>query len=205
MRRGAPKRIRSTSACSSMSSGRPPSRVTVTMLPGRGLRRAREEDRRWIAHLLESRLRHGEEAELVHRPEAVLGGAHDAVTAAGLALEVQHGVDQVLEHPRARDRAFLGDVADDDDGGARWSWRSARAPPCIRAAARRRPRLAVDGHGLHASGSSLRPAVPPAAPQSERVSACRSVSASDFECCGAAMPRRRARRPTWATDSSPLA
>ena len=33
MRRGAPKRIRSTSACSSISSGRPPSRVTVTMLP----------------------------------------------------------------------------------------------------------------------------------------------------------------------------
>ena len=36
MRRGAPKRIRSTSACSSMSSGRPPSRITVTMLPAAG-------------------------------------------------------------------------------------------------------------------------------------------------------------------------
>ena len=35
-RRGEPKRMRSTSACSSTSSGRRPSRVTVTMLPGAG-------------------------------------------------------------------------------------------------------------------------------------------------------------------------
>ena len=36
MRRGAPKCMRSTSACSSISSGRPPSRVTVTTLPAAG-------------------------------------------------------------------------------------------------------------------------------------------------------------------------
>ena len=117
-RRGAPKRMRSTSACSSISSGRPPSRVTVTMLPGAGFRGAREEDRRRVLHFLQSRAAHGEEAELVGRAEAVLGGAHDAVAAARLALEIQHGVDQVLEQPRTGDRALLGDVADDDDRAA---------------------------------------------------------------------------------------
>jgi hypothetical protein len=30
-----------------------------------------------------------------------------------------HGVDHVLDHARAGDLAVLGDVADQDDGGAR--------------------------------------------------------------------------------------
>ena len=33
---------------------------------------------------------------------------------AALALEIEHRVDHVLEHARAGDRAFLGDVADED-------------------------------------------------------------------------------------------
>ena len=37
---------------------------------------------------------------------------------AALALEVEHGVDHVLDHARAGDLAVLGDVADQDDGGA---------------------------------------------------------------------------------------
>ncbi len=35
-----------------------------------------------------------------------------------LALEVQHGVDQVLEHARAGQRPFLGDVPDQEGGDA---------------------------------------------------------------------------------------
>ena len=31
-----------------------------------------------------------------------------------IALEVEHGVDDVLEHARTGDRAFLGHVADED-------------------------------------------------------------------------------------------
>ena len=149
MRRGAPKRMRSTSACSSISSGRPPSRVTVTMLPGAGSRSARQEDRRRVAHLLQPAGRHGEEAELVHRAEAVLGGAHDAVAAARLALEIQHRVDQVLEQPRAGDRALLGDVADDDDCACRSTWRSAPAPRCTRAAAMTAPAAGPAAARLH--------------------------------------------------------
>ena len=37
---------------------------------------------------------------------------------AALALEVDHGVDHVLEHARARDLALLGDVADQEQAGA---------------------------------------------------------------------------------------
>ena len=35
-----------------------------------------------------------------------------------VALEVEHGVDDVLEHARPRDRALLGDVADDEQRAA---------------------------------------------------------------------------------------
>ena len=37
---------------------------------------------------------------------------------AALALEIEHGVDHVLEHARAGDRAVLGDVADQQHGDA---------------------------------------------------------------------------------------
>jgi hypothetical protein len=82
---------------------------------GGRLRRARQKNRRRILHLFQAGAGHGEEAELVDRPETILGGAHDAVAAAGLALEVQDGVDQVLEQLRPRDRTLLGHVTDDDD------------------------------------------------------------------------------------------
>ena len=32
-------------------------------------------------------------------------------------FEIEDGIDHVLDHPRARDLAFLGDMADEDDGG----------------------------------------------------------------------------------------
>ena len=37
---------------------------------------------------------------------------------AALAFEIEDGVDHVLEHARAGDLSVLGDVADEDDGGA---------------------------------------------------------------------------------------
>ena len=42
-----------------------------------------------------------------------------------LALELEHAVDGVLEHARARERAVLGDVADEDHGAVP----SSRAKP----------------------------------------------------------------------------
>jgi len=58
--------------CSSIRSGRPPSRITVTMLPAAGsLERARKIAAGFLTP--SAPYRHGEEAELVRRAEAVLG------------------------------------------------------------------------------------------------------------------------------------
>ena len=78
----------------------------------------RQEQRGRIAHFAQAFFGHGEHAELVHRAEAVLERAHQAKTGMGVALEIQHGIDDMLQHSGARQRAFLGDVADEDDGDA---------------------------------------------------------------------------------------
>ena len=54
-----------------------------------------------------------EAADLVDRAEAVLHRADHPEPGVAVALEVEHDVDEVLEHARAGDRAVLGDVADD--------------------------------------------------------------------------------------------
>ena len=68
------------------------------------------------------RLGHREHADLVDRAEAVLDRAHQAEARMRVALEVQHGVDHVLEHARAGERALLGDVAHQHDRRAARSW-----------------------------------------------------------------------------------
>ncbi|MCY1489455.1 hypothetical protein D9M68_231800 [compost metagenome] len=75
---------------------------------------AGEEDRRGVGDFLEAAVGHAEHPELVDRAETVLHRAQQAQAAVGLALEIQHGVDHVLEHPRPGQRAFLGDVADQE-------------------------------------------------------------------------------------------
>jgi hypothetical protein len=70
-----------------------------------------------FGHLAQAALGHREHAEFVDRAEAVLVRAQHAEAAAALALEVQHRVDHVLEHARAGDAAFLGDVADQEHVG----------------------------------------------------------------------------------------
>ncbi len=75
----------------------------------------RQEQRRRIGHAAQSALGHREHAELVRRAEAILDRAHEPEARMRVALEVEDGVDDVLEHPRAGDRAFLGHVADEDD------------------------------------------------------------------------------------------
>ena len=61
---------------------------------------------------------HLEDAQLVGRAEAVLGGAQDPVRVVALALELEHAVDEVLEHARTGDRAVLGHVPDEQHGDA---------------------------------------------------------------------------------------
>ena len=57
---------------------------------------------------------HLEHAELVRRAEAVLRRAQHAMRVVAVALELQHAVDEMLEHAWARDRAVLRHVPDED-------------------------------------------------------------------------------------------
>jgi serine/threonine-protein kinase len=77
----------------------------------------RQEERRRVGHLAKALLRHREDADLVHRAEAVLERADEAKARVRFALEIKDGIDHVLEDARAGERALLGDVADEDDGG----------------------------------------------------------------------------------------
>ena len=92
----------STSACTSTSSGRVPSCVTITHEPGDLRVVLRQEQRRRIADAAQAVVGHREHAEFVHRAEAVLERADQAEARVRVALEVQHRVDHVLEHARAR-------------------------------------------------------------------------------------------------------
>jgi hypothetical protein len=72
----------------------------------------RQEQRRRIRDAAQAAVGHREHAELVDRAEAVLERAHQPEGRVRVALEVEHRVDHVLEHARARERALLGHVAD---------------------------------------------------------------------------------------------
>jgi hypothetical protein len=61
---------------------------------------------------------HGEDAEFIDRAEAVLDRADQAEAGMGVALEIEHGIDDVFEHARPGQRALLGHVADQDDRDA---------------------------------------------------------------------------------------
>ena len=95
-----------TSACTSTSSGRVPSTPAKTAEPEAWRAALRQEQRRGVRHLGQPRAGHLEDADLVGRAEAVLHRAQDAELVAALALEVEHGVDHVLDHARAGDLAL---------------------------------------------------------------------------------------------------
>ena len=74
-----------------------------------------EEHARGVGDLAQSGVAHLEDADLVGRAEAVLGRAEDPEGVEALALQVEHRVDDVLEHARPGDRALLGHVPDEED------------------------------------------------------------------------------------------
>src|SRR5206468_12437106 len=74
-----------------------------------------EEHFRRIGDFAQTVLGHLEDPDLVGRSETVLRRAQDAERVETLALEVEDGVDDVLEDARPRDRALLRDVADEED------------------------------------------------------------------------------------------
>ena len=71
-----------------------------------------------VGHADEAALGHLEQPELVGGAEPVLHRAQQPEGVVPVALEREHGVDDVLEHPGAGERAVLGDVADEHRGDA---------------------------------------------------------------------------------------
>jgi hypothetical protein len=71
-----------------------------------------KKNRRGIGDRAQATIGHCKDAQLVDRSEPVLEGAHHPVGGVLLAFEVEHRVDDVLEHPGTSERAFLGHVAD---------------------------------------------------------------------------------------------
>ena len=99
----------------------------------------REEDRGRIADLPQPRFGHREQADLVRGPETVLDRPDDPEPPVRLALEIEHGIDHVLQHPRPRERPVLGDVPDQKHGDGvflRVAREPRRALPHLRDAAR---------------------------------------------------------------------
>ena len=106
------------SACTSATSGRRPSRVTVRQVPGTGHVAPGQEQAAGVGESGDALVVQLEAADLVRRAVAVLDAPHETQPRVPVALEGQHHVHQVLQQARARDRAVLGDMADQERGHA---------------------------------------------------------------------------------------
>ncbi len=78
----------------------------------------RQKNRARVADAFQAALGHREDADLVDRAEAVLDRAHEAKARMRVAFEIEHRIDDVLQHTRPGERAFLGHMADEHDGDA---------------------------------------------------------------------------------------
>src|SRR5437899_3709808 len=68
-----------------------------------------------IADLVHTAVAHLEHTDLIGGAEAILLAAQDAEAVVTLAFEVEHGVDDVLQHARPGDGALLVHVTDQED------------------------------------------------------------------------------------------
>ena len=155
-----------------------------------------EKRGRRVRHLDETALRHLEHAHLVRRAEAVLHRAQHAQRVRAVALEVEHRVDEVLEHARAGERTLLGDVAD----------QHARRPARLAVRGEQRRRLAhlsrrspapTRASPCAASGSSRRRPPPDGRRRSARSPPRR------WSRAGSGRPRRRDRGGRRAAGPAP--
>src|SRR5438132_5911908 len=74
-----------------------------------------QESTAGVAHLVHSAVTHLEDADLVGGTEPILLAAQDAEAVVALPFEVEHRVDDVLEHAGPGDRPLLVDVANEED------------------------------------------------------------------------------------------
>ncbi len=94
---------------------------------------------------------HLEDTDLLGRAEAVLLRAEDADGPVAVALECEHGIDEVLERLGSGQAAVLGDLADEDDGRARGAGEGRQASGRLPDLADRagRPVEPIERHRLH--------------------------------------------------------
>ena len=163
---------------------------------------SRQEYRGRIGDLAQTLLHHGEHADLVGRAEAVLDRTQHPKAAAGVALEIQHRIDHVLEHARSGDLAFLGHVADQQHGGAAGL---GKADQFGRAFAQLRDRAGsrIDALRIHRLDriDDERPARSASGGFHDLLDLVSAISRASRP----SRPRRRARRATCLSDSSPVA
>ena len=132
--RGRPARHRragaaSTSACTSTSIG-PRALEHRGDRPSRArpARRSTRKQRRRVGHVDQARARSSRTARARRcRRTGASSACSSAQRVAAVAVEREHGVDDVLEHARPGERAVLGDVTDEHRGAARAPSRAARA------------------------------------------------------------------------------
>ena len=164
-------------------------------------RLAAAEERRGVGHADEPGAGHLEHAELVRRAEAVLDGPQDAMGVVAVALELEHAVDEVLEHARPGDGAVLRHVADEERRDARLLRRRAGAGSPPRAPARPSPGVEPSSAAYSVCTESITQ-TSGRSRSSVAQTASSSVSARISTC--SQPPSRAARSFTCATDSSPV-
>ena len=77
---------------------------------------ARQENRRWIAHFAKPRFRHRKHTHFTRSAKPVFHRANQRVSTRRIILEIEDCVDHVFDHPRPGNRAFLGDMTDQENG-----------------------------------------------------------------------------------------
>ena len=198
-RRGIARSVCETSAWISSRSGRVPSSAQATAAPTSPSLWPKTAE--GSGHALQAGARHLEDAELVRRAEAVLRRPQHPVRVVAIALELEHAVDEVLEHARAGDRAVLRHVADEEESNARLLRQRAANEPRPRGPERPSPALSRC-RPSRASAPSRSRRHPAARARASRTDLSRFVSARISTC--SAPPRRAARSFTCAVDSSPV-
>ena len=160
-----------------------------------------------VGDLGQTALGHLEDADLLRGAEAVLRRPEQAQRRRSLALQVQHGVDEVLQGLWSGQRPVLGHVADEDDRDAvalGHLHQPQRALADLADAARPAPRARRRSR----SGSSRRSGRPAGASRARsRSGRLRSPPrpGSGPPAAPSSSPSRPARSRTWPADSSPVA
>ena len=123
--------MRETSAWISSRIGRVPSSAHATAAPDLAAVGTAEE-LGGIGDADEAGPGHLEHAELVRGAEPVLDRPQDPVGVVPVALELEHAVDEMLEHARPCDRAVLRHVPDEDRRNALLLGHAKQPPRCLR-------------------------------------------------------------------------